>query len=66
MYEFLGNEINTLDYGRFQLYQNGLIHTLLDNIGMYNNNNGLLTPTKVEANIGTDDNVPEDKIYWTN
>ena len=28
--------------------------------------NGLPTPTKVEALLGTDDNFPEPKIYWTN
>ena len=65
MSEFLGIDINTLDDGGFQFCQTGLIRKVLEAIGM-EDCNGLPTPTKVEAIIGTYTNGSEAKRYWTN
>ena len=65
MSKFLGIDIKTLDDGGFQLYQTGLIQKILEAIGI-DHWNGLPTPIKVEAPIGTDNNGSEDKIDWTN
>ena len=65
MYEILGIYINTLGDGGFQFYQNVLILKVLESTDM-EHCNGLLTPTKVEAPIGTDVNFSEAKRDWTN
>ena len=58
MSEFLGIDIKTLDNGGFQFFQTGLIHKVLEATGM-EHSNGLPTPTKVEALIGTEGNGSE-------
>ena len=65
MSEFLGIDIKTLNNGGFQFCQTGLIRKVLEAIGMYNCN-GLPTPTKVEASLGTDKNGSEAKRDWPN
>ena len=63
--EFLGIDIKTLDNGGFQFFLTGLIRKVLESTGM-EDCNGLPTPTKVEAPLGTDINGSEDKINWPN
>ena len=53
MSEFLGIDIKTLDSGEIQFCQTGLIRKVLEATGM-EDCNGLRTPTKVEAPLGTD------------
>ena len=65
MSEFLGIDIKTLDDGGFQFCKTGLIRKVLEATGM-EHCNGLPTPNKVEAPIGTDANGSEDKRYWPN
>ena len=65
MYEFLGFDIKTLDDGGFQFFQTGLIHKLLEATVM-EHCNGLPTPNKVDAPLGTDANGSEYKRDWTN
>ena len=65
MSEFLGIDIKTLDNGGFQFFQTGLIRKVLEATGM-EHSNGLPTPTKVEAHLGTDANVSEDNRDWLN
>ena len=65
MSNFLGIDINTLDNGGLQFFQNGLIRKVLEAIRM-ENCNGLPTPTKVEARLGTDTNGSEAKRDWPN
>ena len=60
--KFLGIDIKTLDNGRFQFCQTGLIHKFLEATGM-DHCNGLPTPTKVEAPLVTDVNGSEAKGY---
>ena len=54
--EFLGIDIKTLDNGGFQFCQTGLINKVLEATGM-EHCNGLPTPTKVEAPLGTDEKI---------
>ena len=63
--EFLGIDIKTLNDRGFQFYQNEFIRKFLEATGM-ENFNGLPTPTKVEAPIGTDKNFYDAKRYWPN
>ena len=65
MSEFLGIDIKTLDNGGFQFCQTGLIRKFLEATGM-DHSNGLPTPTKIEAPIGTDVNGSEAKRDWPN
>ena len=65
MSEFLGIDIKTLDNGRFQFCQTGLIRKVLEATGM-EKCNGLPTPTKVDAPLGTDENSSEAKKDWPN
>ena len=65
MSEFLGIDIKTLDNGGFQFCQTGLIRKVLEATGM-DHSNGLPTPTKVEAPLGTDVNGSEAKRDWPN
>ena len=65
MSEFLGIDIKTLDNGGFQVCQTGLICKVLEATGM-EDCNGLPTPTKVEAPLGTDVNGSEAKRDWPN
>ena len=65
MSELLGIYIKTLDDGGFQFCQTGLIHKVVEATGL-EDCNGLPTPTKVEAPLGTDVNVYEDKRDWPN
>ena len=60
MSDILGIDIKTLDDGGFKFYKTGLIHKVLEATGM-EHCNGLTTSTKVEATIGTDNNVSEAK-----
>ena len=60
MSEFFGIYINTLDDGVFQFCQTGLINKILEATWM-DHCNGLTTPTKVEAPLGTDVNGSEAK-----
>ena len=62
MSEFLGIDIKKLDNGGFQFFQNGLIRKVLEATGI-EHSNGLPTPTKAEAHIGTDINDYEAKRY---
>ena len=55
VYYFLGIDIKTLDDGGFQFCQTGLIRKVLGATYM-EDCNGLLTPTKIEATLGTDEN----------
>ena len=52
MSEFLGIDIKTLNDGGFHFFQTGLIRKVLEATGM-EHCNGLPTPTKVEAPLGT-------------
>ena len=61
MSEFLGIDIKTLDNGGFQFFQNRLIRKVLEAPGM-DHSNGLPTPTKVEAPLGTDVNVSKERL----
>ena len=63
MSEFLGIDIKTLDNGGFQFCQTGLIRKVLEAIVM-EYCNGLPTPTKVEAPLGTYANGSEAKRDW--
>ena len=65
MSEFLGIDIKTLDNGGFQFCQTGLIRKVLEATGM-EYYNGLPTPTKVDAPLGTDANGSEANIYCSN
>ena len=65
MSEFLGVDIKTLDDGRLQFCQNGLIPKVLEAPGV-DHCNGLPTPTKVDAPLGTDVNGSEAKRDWPN
>ena len=60
MSEFLGIDIKTLDNGGFQFCKTGLIRKVLESTGMVHSN-GLPTPTKVDAPLGTDVNGSEAK-----
>ena len=65
MSEFLGIDIKTLDDGGFMFCQTGLIRKVLEATGM-EHCNGLPTPTKVEAPLGTNVNGSEAKIDRAN
>ena len=65
MSEFLGIGIKTLDNGGFHFCQTGLIHKVLEATGM-EHCNGFPTPTKVDENLGKDDNGSEVKRNWPN
>ena len=65
MSEFLGIDIKTLDNGGFNFFQTGLIRKVLEDTGM-EHCNGLPTPTKFEAPLGTDTNGSESKRDWPN
>ena len=65
MSELLVIDIKKLNDGGSQFYQTGLIRKVLESTGI-ENFNGLPTPTKVEAPIGTYANGYEFKIDWTN
>ena len=60
MSEFLGIDIKTFYNGGFQFCQTGLIRKVLEATGM-EHSNGLPTPTKVEAPLGTDEKGSEAK-----
>ena len=60
MSEFLGIDIKTLDDVGFHFCRTGLIRKVLEATWM-GNCNGLPTPTKVEAPLGTDANGSEAK-----
>ena len=62
MSEFLGIYIKTLDNGGFKFCQTGLILKVLEDTGM-EHCNGLPTPIKVDAPLGTDANGSEAKRY---
>ena len=63
--ELLGIDIKTLDNGGFQFCQTRLIQKVLEATGM-EDCNGLPTPTKVEAPLGTDVNGSEANRDWPN
>ena len=63
--EFLSIDIKTLVNGGFHFCQTGLIHKVLEATGT-EHCNGLPTPTKVEAPLGTDENGSEAKRNWKN
>ena len=63
--EFLGIDIKALDDCGFQFCQTGLIRKVLEATWM-EHSNGLPTPTKVEAPLGTDVNGSKDKRDWPN
>ena len=65
MSEFLGIDINILNDGVFRFYQIELIRMVMKSTGLEHCNR-LLTPTKVEAPLGIDDNYSEAKRYCTN
>ena len=65
MSEFLVIDIKTLDHGGFQFCQTRLIRKFLETTGM-EHCNGLPTPTKVEAPLGTDKNGFKAKRDWPN
>ena len=65
MSEFLGIDIKISDAGGFQFCQTGLIRKGLEDTGM-EHSNGMPTPTKVEAPLGTDANISEAKRDWPN
>ena len=65
MSEFLGIDIKILDDGGFQFFQTGFIRKVLEATGM-EHCNGLTTPTKVDAPLGTDVNDSYAKRDWTN
>ena len=60
--QFLGIDIKTFYDGGFQFCQTGLIRKVLEATVM-KHCNGLPTPTKVEAPLGTDENFYEAKRY---
>ena len=60
VYEFLGLDINILDYDVFQLSKTELICKILEATWM-DNCNDMIIPTRVEAPLGVDDNVIEAK-----
>ena len=60
MSDFLEIDIKTLDNGGFQFCQTGLIRKVLESTGM-EHFNGLPTPNKVYAPLGTDANGSEAK-----
>ena len=60
MSEFLGIDINLLNYGGFQFWQTELIHKFSEATGMEHCNRLPIT-TKVEASLGTDTNSSRDK-----
>ena len=61
MSEFLGIGIKTLDNSGLQFYQTGVIHKVLEAIGM-EHCNGLPTTTNVQVPLGTDKNGSEANI----
>ena len=61
----MGIDIKTLDDVGFQFFQTELIRKVLEATRM-DYCNGLQTPTKVEALLGTDVNGYEDNRDWTN
>ena len=63
MYDLSVIDIKTLDDDGFQFFQTGLIRKVLEATGV-EHCNGLPTPTKFEAPLGTDTNGSEDKRYW--
>ena len=65
MSEFLGIDIKTLDDGRFQFCQTGLIRKVLEATGT-EHCNGLPTTIKVDTTLGTDAHGSEANIDWTN
>ena len=65
MSEFIGIDIKTLDNVGFQFCQTRLIRKVLEATGM-EDCNGLPTPNKVEAPLGTYVNDSEAKINWHN
>ena len=65
MSEFLGIDIKTLDDGGSQFCKTVLICKVLEATGM-EHWNGLPTPTKVDAHLGTDVNGSEANIYCSN
>ena len=65
MSEFLGIDIKKFDNGGFHFYQTGLIQKVLEITGM-ENWNGLKTPSKVEAPLGTFANGYETNRYYPN
>ena len=65
MSEFLSIDIKTLDDGGFKFCQTGLIYKVLEATGM-EHFNGLPTPTKVEAPLGTYLNGYEANRDWPN
>ena len=65
MSEFLGIDIKTLDDGGFKFCQTCLIRKVLEVTGM-DHCNGLPTPTKVNAPLGTYTNDSEAKIDLPN
>ena len=65
MSEFLGIDIKTLYDCRFQFCQTVLIRKVLEATRM-EHSNGLLTPTKVEAPLGTDANDYVAKMFCSN
>ena len=65
MSNFLGIDIKTLDDGGFQFFLTEYIRKVLEATGM-EDCNGLPTPTKVEAPLGTDINGSEAKRDWPN
>ena len=65
MSEFLGIAIKIFDNSGFQFFQKGLIRKVLEATGM-EDCNGLPTPTKVDAPLGTYANGSEAKRDWPN
>ena len=63
--EFLVIDIKTLNDGGLQFCKTVLIRKVLEDTSM-EHCNGLPTPTKVEATLGTDTNGSEAKRDWTN
>ena len=63
--EFLGIDIKTLDDDVFMFCQTELICKVLEATGI-DHFNGLPTPTKVEAPLGTDTNGSEANRDWPN
>ena len=62
---FLCIDVKTLDNGGFKFCQTGLIRKVLEATAM-EHCNGLPTPSKVDAPLGTDMNGSEAKRYWPN
>ena len=65
VYEFLCIDFKTLDYGVSKFLKTVFIRKLLEATGV-DRCNGLSTPTKVEAPLGTDENSSEDKSDFLN